>query len=108
MEKTGRHIDDFLVTRPEPNVERFLAQASDKLNIEYAARLDKTGDNFLNLHGEPLLVHGIVTALGKENAKARLIPETTNDTAQMKHESSRRVLANQCTSVIIVQTLNTA
>ena len=31
-EKAGRHIDDFLVTGPEPNVERFLEQARDKLN----------------------------------------------------------------------------
>ena len=28
-EKAGRHIDDFLVTGPEPNVERFLEQARD-------------------------------------------------------------------------------
>ena len=27
-EKAGRHIDDFLVTGPEPNVERFLEQAT--------------------------------------------------------------------------------
>ena len=31
-EKAGRHIDDFLVTEPDLNVERFLAQARDKLN----------------------------------------------------------------------------
>ena len=43
-EKAGRHIDDFLVTGPEPNVERFLEQARDKLNMQDAVRLYKTGD----------------------------------------------------------------
>ena len=38
-EKAGRHIDDFLVTGPEANVERFLAQAKDKLNMQDAVRL---------------------------------------------------------------------
>ena len=38
-EKPGRHIDDFLVTRPEPNVERFLTQARDKLNMQDSVRL---------------------------------------------------------------------
>ena len=28
-EKAGRRIDDFRVTGPEPNVERFLEQARD-------------------------------------------------------------------------------
>ena len=40
-EKAGRHIDDFLVTGPEPNVERFLEQARDKLNMQDAVRLYK-------------------------------------------------------------------
>ena len=43
-EKAGRHIDDFLVTGPESNVERFLAQAKDKLNMQDAVRWYKTGD----------------------------------------------------------------
>ena len=38
-EKAGRHIDDFLVTGPEPNVERFLEQARGKLNMQDAVRL---------------------------------------------------------------------
>ena len=38
-EKAGRHIDDFLVTGPEPNVERFLEQAQSKLNMQDAVRL---------------------------------------------------------------------
>ena len=42
--KAGRHIDDFLVTGPEPNVERFLEQARGKLNMQDAVRLYKTGD----------------------------------------------------------------
>ena len=32
--------------------------------------------------GKPLLIQGIATALGMENAKASLIPETTNEKAQ--------------------------
>ena len=43
-EKTGRHIDDFLVTGLEPNVERFLAQARDKLNMPDAVHLYTAGD----------------------------------------------------------------
>ena len=43
-ENAGRHIDDFMVTGPEPNVERFLEQARDKLNMQDAVRLYKTGD----------------------------------------------------------------
>ena len=43
-EKAGRHTDDFLVTGPEENVERFLKQARDKLNMQDAVRLYKTGD----------------------------------------------------------------
>ena len=43
-EKAGRHINDFLVTGPKPNVERFLEQARDKLNMQDAVRLYKTGD----------------------------------------------------------------
>ena len=35
-EKAGKHIDHFLVTGPEQNVERFLEQARDKLNMQDA------------------------------------------------------------------------
>ena len=42
--EAGRHINDFLVTGPEPNVERFLEQARGKLNMQDAVRLYKTGD----------------------------------------------------------------
>ena len=38
-EKTGGHTDDVLATGPEPNVERFLAQARDKLNMQDAVLL---------------------------------------------------------------------
>ena len=43
-EKAGRHIDDFLVAGPEANVERFLAQAKNKLNMQDGVRLYNTGD----------------------------------------------------------------
>ena len=101
--KAGRHIDDFLVTGPEPNVERFLAQVRDKLNnMQDAVRLHKAGDegtllamnlrkleNGFSLRGKPFLIHGIATALGMENAKASFIPETINErkhrTATVNH-----------------------
>ena len=94
-EKARRHIDDFLVTGPEPNVERFLAKARDKLNMQDAVRLYKAGDesrllamnlrqleNGYSLQGKPLHIHGIATAFGTENAKASLIPRTINEKAQ--------------------------
>ena len=100
-EKAGRHIDDFLVTGPEPNVERFLEQARDKLNMQNAVRLYKTGDegrllamnlrkldNGYSLQGKPLLIHRIATALGMENAKTSPIPETINEKAQDGDEES--------------------
>ena len=68
-EKAGRHIDDFLVTGQEANVERVLSQARDKLNMHGAVRLHKTGDegillamnirnleNGYSLQGKPLLI----------------------------------------------------
>ena len=100
-EKAGRHIDDFLVTGPEPNVERFLEQARGKLNMQDAVRLCKTGDegrllamnlrkldNGYSLQGKPLLIHRIATALGMENAKTSPIPETINEKAQDGDEES--------------------
>ena len=100
-EKAGRHIDDFLVTGPEPNVERFLEQARDKLNMQDGVRLYKTGDegrllamnlrkldNGYSLQGKPLLIHRIATALGMENAKTSPIPETINEKAQDGDEES--------------------
>ena len=100
-EKAGRHIDDFLVTGPEPNVERFLEQARDKLNMQDAVRLYKTGDegrllamnlrkldSGYSLQGKPLLIHRIATALGMENAKTSPIPETINEKAQDGDEES--------------------
>ena len=100
-EKAGRHIDDFLVTGPEPNVERFLEQARGKLNMQDAVRLYKTGDegrllamnlrkldNGYSLQGKPLLIHRIATTLGMENAKTSPIPETINEKAQDGDEES--------------------
>ena len=94
-EKAGRHIDDFLVTGPEANVERFLAQAKDKLNMQDAVRLYNTGDEgrllAMNLRklekgyalqGKPFLIHGIALALGMENAKKSLIPESISEKPQ--------------------------
>ena len=81
-EKAGKHIDDFLVTGPEPNVERFLEQARGKLNMQDAVRLYKTGDegrllamnlrkldNGYSLQGKPLLIHRIATTLGWRTPK---------------------------------------
>ena len=99
-EKAGRHIDDFLVTGPEPNVERFLEQARDKLNMQDAVHLYKTDDegrlamnlrkldNGYSLQGKSLLIHRIVTALGMENAKTSPTPEIINEKAQDDDEES--------------------
>ena len=94
-EKAGRHIDDFLVTGPEQNVDGFLKQAGDKLNVQDAVRLYRTSDECRlaamnirkmehesSLQGKPLLIRGIATALGVENATASSIPETINEKAQ--------------------------
>ena len=129
-EKAGRHIDDFLVTGPESNVERFLAQAKDKLNMQDAVRLYKTGGegrllvmnlrklkNGYALQGKPFLTHGIAAALGMENAKTSPIPEfitrnhktmTINHLHRAIHEPSKLAWAKQCISVIIDQIFNTA
>ena len=94
-EKAGRHIDDFLVTGPEPNVDRFLTQARDKLNMQDSVRLYKTGDegrllamnlrtleNGNALQGKPFLIHTTATALGMDNAKTSLIPESISEKPQ--------------------------
>ena len=86
---------------PEPNVECFLEQAGDKLGMQDAVRLYKTGDegrllamnirkleNGYSLQSNPLLIQGIARALGMENAKASFIPETINDKAQDGDEES--------------------
>ena len=94
-DKAGGKIDDFLVTGPEPNVERFLAQARDKLNMQDAVRLHKTGDegillalnlrkleNGYALQGKPFIIHDIATALGMENAKTNPVPESISEKTQ--------------------------
>ena len=91
-EKAGRHIDNFLVTGPESNVERFLELAKDKLNMQDEVRLYKTGDegrllamnlrkleNGYSFQGKPFLIHGVATSLGVENAKTSLIPEAISE-----------------------------
>ena len=69
--------------------------------MQDAVRLYKTGDegrlmamnlrkldNGYSLQGKPLLIHGIATALGMENAKTSLIPETINEKAQDGEDES--------------------
>ena len=88
-ETAGRHIDDFLVTGPEPNVELFLAQARDKLNMHDAVRLYKASDEgrplAMNLRkfeheyplqSKPLLIRAIAAALGMEQRQSK--PQTRN------------------------------
>ena len=75
-ERAGRHINDFLVIGPEPNLERFLAQAKDTV------RLYKTGskgrpsamnlrkfENGYELQYKPFLDHEIAVNLEMENVK---------------------------------------
>ena len=98
-EKAGRHIDDFLVTGPAPNVEHFLAQAKDKLNMQDAVRLYRTGDEgrlfAMNLRklekgyalqDKPFLIHEIVTTLEMKNTKTSLIPEPISEKPQDDHD----------------------
>ena len=129
-EKAVRHIDDFLVTGQEQNVERFPKQARDKLNMQDALRWYKTGDegrllamNFRNLETgyslerSPLLMQEIATASGKETTMHASYqnPSTTkhktvtlNHKHQTEHESSRPALAKPCSSAIIARTISTA
>ena len=94
-ERAGRYIYDLLVTGPDPNVERFLAQAKDKLNMQDAVRLYKTGDegrlpamnrrkleNGYALQDKPFLTHEIATAFEMENTKTSLIPESISQKPQ--------------------------
>ena len=63
--------------------------------MQDAVRLHKTGDegrllvmnlrkleNGYALQGEPFLIHGIATALGMDNAKTCLIPESISEKPQ--------------------------
>ena len=74
------NIDDFMVIGLESNVERCLALAKDKLKMQDAVRLYKTGEearrmamNLLTLEKgkslkwKPFLNHGVATSLGIEN-----------------------------------------
>ena len=129
-EKAGKHIDDFLVTLPESNVERFLAQAKDKLNMQDAVHLYKTGDegrppamnlrkleNGYALQDKPFLIHEIATAFETEiprqvsyqNPSARSHKTMTiSHLHRATHEPSKPAWAKQCISVIIDQTFITA
>ena len=106
-ENTGRHIDDFLVTGPEANVERFLAQAKDKLNMQDAVRLYNTGDEgrllAMNLRklekgyalqGNPFLFTELLRKMPKQvpyqNPSARNHKTMTiNHLHRAMHESSK-------------------
>ena len=130
-EKAGRHIDDFLVTGLEPNVERFLAQARDKLNMQDAVRLYQAGDegrllamNFRKLEQEVFVTRQTSSHSRKcPQHSERKAPKqvsyqkpstrkhrttTMNHSHQRKHEPSKHVLAKQCTSVTTFQTFSTA
>ena len=124
-ENAGRHNDDFLVTGPEANVERFLAQAKDKLNMQDAVRLYNTGDEgrllAMNLRklekgyalqGNPFLFTELLRKMPKQvpyqNPSARNHKTMTiNHLHRAMHESSKLAWAKLCTSVVIVQTYNT-
>ena len=90
-QKTGRHIDDFLVTGPKEQVNSFLAEAKEKLNMQDVVRLFEDGDEgrllALNLRkveggfalqGNPLLITDMAELLSMENAKTSEVPETSN------------------------------
>ena len=118
------------MTGPESNVERFLAQAKDKLNMQDAVRLYKTVDegrllamnlrkleNGYSLQRKPFLIHGIATALGMNNDTTSLIPESISEKPQEDDDepltpSDARIfktcVGKAITSAIIVQTFSTA
>ena len=94
-QKARRHINDFMVTGPETNVERFLVQTQGNLNLQDAVRLHKTSDegrllamnlrkleNGYALKDKPFLIHEIATALEMENAKTSLFPESISQKTQ--------------------------
>ena len=80
---------------PEPNVERFLAQAQGKLNLQDIVCLFQTGDvgrhSAMNLRklqkgyelqDKPFLMHEIAADLEMENAKSSLTPESISQKPQ--------------------------
>ena len=86
-EKAGRHIDDFLVTGPKPNVERFLEQALDKLNMQDAVRLYKTGDDGGLFGDESSKVGQRVSVARKTSSHSRNGRSTRNGERQNKPHS---------------------
>ena len=87
--KAGRHIDDFLVTGPQKDVDAFLEEAASTLNMTDAVKLYNPGDqgrllalNILkieggfSLMGNPLLIDEMAVILGLENAKSCIVPES--------------------------------
>ena len=94
-QKAGRHINDFLVIGPKPNVERLLAQAQGKLNRQDIVRLYETDDEGRlfsddsskvgegnELQNKPFLIHEITADLEMENAKTSLTPESISQKPQ--------------------------
>ena len=80
---------------PEPNVERLLAQAQGKLNLQDIVRLYKTDDegrlSAMNLRklekgyelqNKPFLIREIAADLEMENAKTSLTPESISQKPQ--------------------------
>ena len=98
-QKAGRHIDDFLVTGPRGQVNSFLGEAKEKLNMQDPVKLFEDGDEgrllSLNirkvdggftLQGNPLLITDMAALLGMENAKTSEVPETINAKTQQDDE----------------------
>jgi hypothetical protein len=93
--KAGRHIDDFLVTGPREQVDAFLAEAKEKLNMQDAVKLYDNGDQGrllalnivkveggFSLMGNPLLINDMAELLGMENAKTSDVPESRDPKKQ--------------------------
>ena len=96
-QKAGRHINDFMVIGPKPNVERLLAQAQGKMNLQDIVRLYKTDnegrlsamnlrklEKGYELQNKPFLIYEIAADadLKMENAKTSLTPESISQTSQ--------------------------
>ena len=94
-QKAGRHINDFLVIGPKPNIERFLAQAQGKLNLQDTVRLYKADnegrpsamnlrklEKGYELQNKPFLTHELLADLEMESTKTSLTPESISQKPQ--------------------------
>jgi len=97
--KAGRHIDDFLVTGPKPQVEVLLGELKERLNLGDMVRLYEDGDegtllsmnvrkipNGYAVQPKDSLVTDVLVELGLQDAKPSLLPASKEEKAQVGDE----------------------